>query len=60
MRAKMAADGDMAPSFTTDELLSHYASIEAQGESVLLDRQQLCNKLKVVYSVYLMITPMSP
>ena len=60
MRAKMAAGGDTAPSFTTDELLRHYASIEAQGESVLLDRQQVCNKLDFVYPVRLMVTPMSP
>ena len=39
---KMASGGTPEQSFTTDELLRHYASIEAQGESVLLDRQQVC------------------
>ena len=39
----MAAKAEEPSGFTTDELLRHYASIEAQGESVLSDRQQVRN-----------------
>lgn len=41
---KMAAK-ERESGFTTDELLRHYASIEAQGELVLSDRQQVCHDL---------------
>lgn len=45
MRLCRMAAKEQESGFTTDELLRHYAGIEAQGESVLSDRQQVCNDL---------------
>ena len=49
---QMATETTAQSGFTTDELLRHYASIEAQGESVLSDRQQVCNDFGQLEAVY--------